>query len=55
VKASKSSIGRSVDQPDPKIRFYLFLGPDEGQSRALAARLLQALGAAKFALSASDV
>lgn len=55
MKASKSSIGRSVDQPDPKIRFYLFLGPDEGQSRALAARLLQALGAAKFALSASDV
>jgi DNA polymerase-3 subunit delta len=55
VKASKSSIGRSVDQPDPKIRFYLFLGQDEAQSRALAARLLQALGASKFALSASEV
>lgn len=55
MKASKSSIGRSVDQPDPKIRFYLFLGPDEAQSRALAARLLQGLGAAKFALLASDV
>jgi DNA polymerase-3 subunit delta len=52
VKASKASIGRSVDQPDPKIRFYLFLGPDEAQSRALAARLLGALGAAKFVLPA---
>jgi DNA polymerase-3 subunit delta len=55
VKASKSSIGRSVDQPDPKVRLYLFLGPDEAQSRALAARLLDALGAAKFALAASAV
>ena len=55
MKASKSSIGRSVDQPDPKIRFYLFLGPDEAQSRALAARLLGALGAAKFALAAGAV
>jgi DNA polymerase-3 subunit delta len=52
VKASKASIGRSVAQPDPKIRFYLFLGPDEAQSRALAARLLTALGAAKFVLAA---
>ena len=48
MKASKSSVGRSVDQPDEKILFYLFLGPDEGQSRALASRLLQALGAQKF-------
>ena len=55
MKASKSSIGRSVDQPDPKIRFYLFLGPDEAQSRALATRLLGALGANKSALSAADL
>jgi DNA polymerase-3 subunit delta len=55
VKASKASIGRSVDQPDPKIRFYLFLGPDEAQSRALAARLLTALGAAKFVLAAGTL
>jgi DNA polymerase-3 subunit delta len=55
VKADKKSIGRAVDQPDPKIRFYLFLGPDEGQSRALAARLLQALGAAKFGLAAASL
>ncbi|HEY4070341.1 MAG TPA: DNA polymerase III subunit delta [Sphingomicrobium sp.] len=53
MKASKSSIGRSVDQPDPKVRFYLFLGPDEAQSRGLAARLLTALGAAKSLLGAA--
>jgi len=53
VKANKSSIGRSVDQPDPGIRFYLLLGPDEAQSRALAARLLEALGAQKFVLAAA--
>lgn len=50
MKATKSSIGRSVDQPDAEVRFYLFLGVDEAQSRALAARLLEALGAAKFVL-----
>lgn len=55
MKASKSSIGRSVDQPDSRIRFYLFCGQDEGQSRALAARLLEALGAAKFVVSAAAV
>jgi DNA polymerase-3 subunit delta len=55
VKASKSLIGRSVDQPDPKIRFYLFLGPDEAQSRALAARLLEALTAQKFVIAAGAV
>jgi DNA polymerase-3 subunit delta len=51
VKASKTSISRSVDQPDPAVRFYLFYGPDEAQSRALGERLLQGLGAAKFAVS----
>lgn len=55
MKASKSSIGRSVDQPDPKVRFYLFLGQDGAQSRALASRLLEALGAAKFVLAAGDL
>ncbi len=51
MKASKSSIGRSVDQPDSKVRFYLFLGPDEAQSRALAGRLLEALAAVKFIIA----
>lgn len=55
MKAQKSSVGRAVDQPDPKVRFYLFLGPDEAQSRALATRLLEALGAQKFVVPMSAV
>jgi DNA polymerase-3 subunit delta len=55
VKASKASIGRAIDQPAPNIRFYLFHGPDEAQSRALAARLLEALGATKFAMASGAV
>lgn len=55
MKASKTSIGRAVDQPDPKIRFYLFLGEDQAQSRALGARLLQALGATKVSLAAAEL
>jgi DNA polymerase-3 subunit delta len=55
VKASKASIGRSVDQPAADIRFYLFHGPDEGQSRALAARLLEGLAAEKATLASSVV
>jgi DNA polymerase-3 subunit delta len=53
VKVSKANIGRTVDAPDPAVRFYLFYGPDEGQSRALAARLLTGFGASKFVLAAS--
>ena len=48
MKATKANIGKLLDQPDPDIRFYLFWGPDEGQSRAQATRLLQALGADRF-------
>ena len=55
MKASKGSIGRAVDQPSDAIRFYLFHGQDESQSRALAARLLESLGATKFALASSAV
>lgn len=55
MKGQKSSIGRLVDQPGDRVRFYLFLGPDEAQSRALAARLLVGLGAAKFVVSANAV
>jgi DNA polymerase-3 subunit delta len=53
VKASKASIGRAVDQPDPRLRFYLFHGPDEAQSRALGQRLLDGLGATKFIVPAA--
>lgn len=52
MKAAKGSIGRSVDRPDPAVRFYLFHGPDEAQSRALAARLREGLGAEKFVVAA---
>jgi DNA polymerase-3 subunit delta len=55
VKASKGAIGRAVDQPDSKVRFYLFSGEDEAQSRALAARLLEGLAATKSVLSAAAV
>jgi len=55
VKANKGSIGRSVDQPADAIRFYLFHGPDEGQSRGLAARLLEALGATKSVVAAEAI
>ena len=53
MKASKASIGRAVDQPDPRLRFYLFHGPDEAQSRALGQRLLDGLGATKFIIPAA--
>jgi DNA polymerase-3 subunit delta len=55
VKASVATIGRAVDQPNAATRFYLFHGPDESQSRAFGARLLEALGAAKFVLAAGAV
>jgi len=55
VKASKASIGRAVDQPAPNIRLYLFHGPDEAQSRALATRLLEALGATKVMIASAVV
>jgi DNA polymerase-3 subunit delta len=55
MKASKQSVGRAVDQPDERTRFYLFHGPDEAQSRALGARLLEALGASKFVIAAGAV
>ena len=55
MKASKQSVVRSVEQPDPQIRFYLFHGPDEAQSRALGARLVEALGASRFLISAGAI
>jgi len=55
VKATRANIGRAVDQPGHGIRFYLFHGPDEAQSRALAARLLESLGATKFLVASGAV
>jgi DNA polymerase-3 subunit delta len=55
VKANKGSIGRAVDQPAANVRFYLFHGPDEAQSRSLATRLLESLGATKYVVGAGAV
>lgn len=55
MKAAKGAIGRALDQPSAETRFYLFHGPDEAQSRSLAQRLLDALGASKFVLSGGAV
>jgi len=50
MKAAKASLGRALDQPDASTRLYLFHGPDEAGSRALAERLLKGLGAEKFSM-----
>ena len=55
MKAVKGSIGHSVDQPDPKVRFYLFHGPDEAQSSALGDRLVTALKAAKHNVASGSL
>ncbi|HKH27630.1 MAG TPA: DNA polymerase III subunit delta [Sphingomicrobium sp.] len=55
MKAVKGSIGHSVDQPDPKFRFYLFHGPDEAQSSALGDRLVNALKAAKHSVASGSL
>jgi DNA polymerase-3 subunit delta len=52
---AKGSIGRAIDRPDPAIRFYLFLGPDDSHSRILADRLLKSLGAEKFVIAAASL
>lgn len=41
--------------PDPAVRFYLFYGPNEAGSRHLATRLIGALGAEQFAISAATI
>jgi DNA polymerase-3 subunit delta len=55
MKAAKANIGRSVDQPSPDVRFYLFHGQDDAQCRALGQRLLEALGATRFLMTAGAV
>jgi DNA polymerase-3 subunit delta len=55
VRAAKGSIIRAVDRPDPNIRFFLFHGPDDAQSRALGMRLLEAFAASKFVILSGAV
>jgi DNA polymerase-3 subunit delta len=56
MKAVKASLNATLDRPPGDIRFYLFYGPDEAGSRALAMRLLKGLGnAEKFIVVGSAV
>jgi DNA polymerase-3 subunit delta len=55
MKAAKGSIGSALDRPDSKVRLFLFHGPADAQSRALASRLLTGLGAVKLVLSGASV
>ena len=55
MKAAKASLSQLLDRPDPAIRFYLFHGPDEAGSRALAERLLKGLGAEKGPVLAQEI
>ena len=56
MKAAKGAFPRALDAPDPAIRFYLFHGPDEAGSRALAIRLLKGLGdAEKFIVVGNSI
>lgn len=48
MKVARGQLARLLDEPGSTVRFYLFWGPDEGQSRAHATRLLQAMGADRF-------
>lgn len=52
MKSAKGTLGRALDRPDPAIRFYLFYGPDESQSRAFGDRLLKGLEAEKVVVAA---
>lgn len=55
MRLTGAAIGRALDRPDPSVRFYLFHGPDEAGSRNLATRLLNSLGAEKFAVVAGAI
>lgn len=55
MNVNKQAIGRTVDQPGPQVRFYLFHGPDTAQSRALGQRLVQALNAGKSIIASGAV
>lgn len=55
MRAQRGTILRSVSQPDRSVRFYLFYGPDDAGSRALAEKLLKALDAEKVAIPGAAV
>lgn len=53
MKTERRGFERLLDKPEPGIRFYLFHGYDEGQSRAYAERLLKGLAAEKVGVAAA--
>jgi len=55
MRPAKGTLGKALDRPDPGIRFYLFYGPDEGQSRGHGERLLKALAAEKMTIAVQAV
>ena len=55
MKATKASVGRAVDQPKAGMRFYLFHGPDDAQSRAFGQRLVDALAASRFLIPGTSI
>jgi DNA polymerase-3 subunit delta len=56
MKAVKAGLAKALERPDPGIRFYLFYGPDEAGSRALANQLARGLGdAERFVVSGQTV
>ena len=56
MKAVKAGLARALERPDPAICFYLFYGPDEAGSRALAMQLLKGIGdAEKFIVLGQSV
>lgn len=44
MKADRKTLDRALDKPSGDIRLYLFYGPDEAGSAALAARIEKAMG-----------
>jgi DNA polymerase III subunit delta len=56
MKSAKASLAAALDRPSAGTRFYLFYGPDDSGSRALALRLLKGLGnAERFIVMGSTV
>ena len=55
MKPAKSGEGRTVDQPDPRHRLFLFYGSDNAGARALGDRLVSALGASRLIIGGATV
>ena len=55
MKSAKGGLAQALDRPNSKVRFYLFYGQDEGQSRGHAERLLKGMGAEKAAIFAASL